>query len=307
MSSYKLTTKPKDNTPSLEELHLSEDNRSAINQLLEEFRYYEVLRKHQIPVENKILFHGASGCGKTATAQAIAKKLNKKLVSLNLATFVSSKLGETSRNITDVFSSARLESAVLFIDEFDFIGKSRDYDQKDSGEMKRVVNTLLQLIDNLEPTSLLIAATNYLEVIDEALLRRFQMRLKYNLPSQKELDEYYDALLKNFPEEWTKFPRAYQISYAEAKDYTFHKLKQQIIHDEKQKPQYLFSYGTLQSETAQQELYGRRLMGTSDILRNYRLEHLDIKDPALLQAGQKHEHPIAMKSHINEDEIKGLL
>ncbi|WP_317132952.1 AAA family ATPase [Arenibacter lacus] len=181
--------------------------------------------------------HGHTGCGKTATAKAIAKRLNKDIIILNLGGIVSSRLGETAKNVTNIFQRARREKAVLFIDEFDFLGKLRDYDEKDSGEMKRLVNTVIQLIDYLSNDTLLIAATNHLEVIDKAILRRFQLRLKFTLPSKSELDSYYDELLINYPTAFRKITRKYDISYAEAQDIIHREVKKLIIEREESKEQ----------------------------------------------------------------------
>lgn len=307
MSNIKLTIKPNVDTLSIEQLHLSAPNREALNQLLEEFQYLGTLKKFNLPVDNKILLHGATGCGKTTTAKAIAKALNKKLITLHLGGFVSSRLGETAKNITSVFRSARIDDAVLFIDEFDFLGKTRDYDEKDSGEMKRLVNSLIQQIDSLDSNVMLICATNYVEIIDAALLRRFQVRLEYNLPNKEQLDNYYKDLLSNFPEEYTNFERKYNISYAEAKDWAQQNLKTQIIKSEKQKRQLLFSYGTLQLEKVQLETYGRKLNGVPDKLLAYKLENLKIKDKSVVEKSEQEFHPIAIKTENKDDLIEGFI
>ncbi|MXV38259.1 AAA family ATPase [Flavobacteriaceae bacterium Ap0902] len=222
-------------TLTLEELHLSEENRIKINQLIEEFEFIEALSQYNLPIDNKILLYGSTGCGKTATAHAIAQRLDKKIITLHLGGFVSSRLGETAKNITEVFRNARLDKAILFIDEFDFIGKSRDEDDKDAGEMRRIVNTLLQQIDALNPETMLIGATNYVEIIDIALLRRFQLKLAYDLPSKPQLDLYYQQLFDKFPPVLIDFEKKYGISYAEAKDYTYQQVKKNIIQAEKTK------------------------------------------------------------------------
>lgn len=307
MSSCKLTLKSDFEILDLKDLQLSKDNKFKINQLLEEFSYISALSKYNLSVDNKVLLHGTTGCGKTATANAIAKHLNKKIISLNLSEFVSSKLGETAKNINRVFTSARLENAVLFIDEFDFIGKTRDYDQKDSGEMKRAVNVLLQQIDNLDKKTLLICATNHIGIIDSALLRRFQLKLEYNMPTKEQLNTYYKHLLSQFPKEMTDFQLIYDISYAEAKDYVIQKVKCNIIAEEKQKKQLLFSYGTLQLKNVQIETYGRELKGTDDTLTGYKLENLQITDTSVLEKSNQEFHPIAIKTTANKDRIDGKI
>lgn len=213
----------------LEQLHFSTENLEILDQLINEYEYAEALKEFGLPTDNKLLLHGHTGCGKTATAKAIAEKINKKIIILHLGSFVSSRLGETAKNMTTVFNKAAREGAVLFIDEFDYIGKKRDFDTKDSGEMKRLVNTVIQLVDALPPKSLLIAATNYIESIDTALLRRFQLKLKFDLPKAQELDSYYEAILSNYPEHLRNIDRQYDISYAEAKNVAFGQLKKQVI------------------------------------------------------------------------------
>ncbi len=213
----------------LEEIHLSEENRDLLQQLLKEFKHIAVLNEYQLPVDNKIFLFGHTGCGKTTTAKAIAKALGKNIIVLNLGNIVSSRLGETAKNITEIFKKAIRESAVLFLDEFDSIGRLRDNEDKDSSEMKRLVNTVIQLIDQLPNETLLIAATNHPKIIDTALLRRFQLKLSFELPNPAALDEYYDSLLTKFPQEFREFDRIYNISYAEAKDLTYRIIKNRII------------------------------------------------------------------------------
>ncbi|WP_310993839.1 AAA family ATPase [Aequorivita marina] len=234
-----------ENTISLNEIHLSNTNSNALKQLLKEFKHVEILNKYKLPVDNKIFLFGHTGCGKTTTAKAIAHALGKKIITLNLGNIVSSRLGETAKNITDVFKKANRENAVLFLDEFDSIGKLRDHDDKDSSEMKRLVNTVIQLIDALPNDTLLIAATNHSKVIDTALLRRFQLKLEFILPNNEQLDKYYSSLLEKFPEEFRNVERVYNISYAEAKDITFSALKNAIIASEEAKE------NTLIHETAE--------------------------------------------------------
>jgi SpoVK/Ycf46/Vps4 family AAA+-type ATPase len=239
MHNYNLVINDREAVIPLEDIHFSKDNKEALNQLLKEFKHIEALKKYNLPVDNKLLLFGHTGCGKTTTAKAIAKALQKKIVILNLGELVSSKLGETAKNIASIFKKAERERAVLFIDEFDYIGRIRDYDEKDSSEMKRLVNAIIQLIDYLPSTSLLIAATNHSSVIDTALLRRFQLKLKFELPKKEELDHFYNVQLEQYPEEYRALNRIYDVSYAEAKDIIYRAVKEQVIKIEEAKVSHL--------------------------------------------------------------------
>ncbi|HEX8517886.1 MAG TPA: ATP-binding protein [Bacteroidia bacterium] len=163
---------------------------------IEEHQRIELLRSFDLPVANKILLHGPSGCGKTLASYVIAGELNKMMYVVNLGAIVSSKLGETSKNLAKIFRRAASEDCVIFIDEFDSLGKVRDYSQ-DHGEMKRVVNTILQLFDYLPQSSIVIAATNQKEMLDDALLRRFDLSIQFGLPNLKQIDSLITLTLKN--------------------------------------------------------------------------------------------------------------
>lgn len=213
----------------LDEVVLTPENRSAIQQLVKEHRFIAELSKYGLPVNNKLLLHGSSGCGKTITAKAIATALDKPIYILNLSQIISSRIGETSQNLKLVFDKAGRERAVLFLDEFDQLAKARGSDDKDVGEMRRLVNTLIQLIDYFPEKALLICATNHVDIIDQALLRRFQLRITYEMPSNEQLDTYYTKLLAAFPADMQEIQRRYQLSYAEAKHDLYNQLKTNLL------------------------------------------------------------------------------
>jgi len=169
---------------------------SNLKHFIEEHQKAELLKKFDLPIANKLLLHGPSGCGKTLASYVVAGELNKMMVVVNLGAIVSSKLGETSKNLSKIFRKASSEDCIIFIDEFDSLGKVRDYSQ-DHGEMKRVVNTILQLFDYLPQSSIVIAATNQKEMLDDALLRRFDFSIGFNLPDEREIKELINLTLKN--------------------------------------------------------------------------------------------------------------
>ena len=228
MNLYNLIIQDKDPV-NLNEVFLDTNNRDQLVQLIKEHTYIKELQEYGLPVNNKILLQGSSGCGKTMTAKAIANALGKNIIILNLSNIVSSRIGETSQNIKMIFDKAARERSVLFLDELDQIGKARGSDDKDVGEMRRLVNTLIQLIDYYPENALLICATNHPEIIDTALLRRFQLKINYAMPSVEFLDTFYDQLLSQFPENMRTIERKYSISFAEAKDQALTSVKAALI------------------------------------------------------------------------------
>ncbi|MGV9003338.1 AAA family ATPase [Flavobacterium sp.] len=214
---------------SLDDVFLDDGNQKVIQQLIKEYKYVDELTNYGLPVSNKVLLEGNSGCGKTTTAKAIANTLGKSILILNLSNVVCSRIGETSQNIKQVFVKAERDKSVLFLDEFDQIGKARGNDDKDVGEMRRLVNTIIQLIDYLPQNVLLICATNHPEIIDIALMRRFQLRINFEMPSRKVLNTYYDKIMSTFPVEMQAIERKYEISFAEAKDFAFSIIKAAFI------------------------------------------------------------------------------
>ena len=157
-----------------------------------------MLQQFNLPVSNKLLLYGPSGCGKTLASYVLAGELERIMYVVNLGAVVSSRLGETSKNLSRIFKKAASEDCIIFIDEFDSIGKLRDYSQ-DHGEMKRVVNTILQLFDYMPQRTILIAATNQVDMIDEALLRRFEYKILLDLPDESQIYAIIDVTLQKTP------------------------------------------------------------------------------------------------------------
>ncbi|WP_370897871.1 AAA family ATPase [Chryseobacterium gossypii] len=228
MNLYNLIIQDKEDV-ALDDVFLDTASREQLVQLIKEHTFISELQEYELPVNNKVLLQGSSGCGKTMTAKAVANALGKSIIILNLSNIVSSRIGETSQNIKMIFDKAARERSVLFLDELDQIGKARGSDDKDVGEMRRLVNTLLQLIDYYPENALLLCATNHPEIIDTALLRRFQLKISYTMPSKDLLDNFYDHLLSRFPEELADIDRKYEISFAEARDHALTAVKARLI------------------------------------------------------------------------------
>ena len=181
---------------SFENLVVKKEIKDELNLFVTEHRSVGILQKYNLPIANKILLYGPSGCGKTLASYVIAGELKRMMLVVNLGAIVSSKLGETSKNLAKIFRRAASEDCIIFIDEFDSLGKVRDYSQ-DHGEMKRVVNTILQLFDYLPQTSIVIAATNQKEMVDTALLRRFDVNIKFDLPTEEQIMDLINLTLKS--------------------------------------------------------------------------------------------------------------
>ncbi|MCK4786024.1 MAG: ATP-binding protein [Desulfobacteraceae bacterium] len=170
----------------LRDLVLTDQQISALERTIREFREWDVLQANGLNPNHKLLFCGPPGCGKTVTAEAIAGELGLPLLYVRFDSVVSSLLGETSANIRKVFDYASNGTWILFFDEFDAIGRSRD-DISEHGEIKRVVNSFLQLLDNFTGKSLIIAATNFEQSLDYALWRRFDEVLRFEKPDLNQI------------------------------------------------------------------------------------------------------------------------
>jgi SpoVK/Ycf46/Vps4 family AAA+-type ATPase len=153
----------------------------SVNNLLEEWAHVDRLRAAGVPPALSLMLFGHPGTGKTLLAHFIARKLGYPLVVAKLDGLVSSFLGTTARNISNLFAFANRYKCVLLLDEFDAIGKLRD-DPNELGELKRVVNTLLQCMDERSPTGFTIAITNHQKLLDPAVWRRFDIRIEIPKP-----------------------------------------------------------------------------------------------------------------------------
>jgi SpoVK/Ycf46/Vps4 family AAA+-type ATPase len=170
----------------LNDLVLDEVIQKSVDRLLSEFSSWDVLQANGLSPVRRVLFCGPSGCGKTAVAEAIATELGLPLLYVRFDAVVSSLLGETAANLRKVFDYARRGQWVMLFDEFDAIGRSRD-DVTEHGEIKRVVNSLLQIIDNFDGRSLIIAATNFEQALDPAIWRRFDDVIRFERPNNNQL------------------------------------------------------------------------------------------------------------------------
>ena len=164
---------------------LSSESKETLDRFVKERQHILELKAAGIKPPTSLALMGPPGTGKTTLARWIAAELHSPFMVLNLASVVTSYLGQTGHNIKKVLDRARLEPSVLLLDEFDALGRSRA-ENDDVGEMKRVVTVLLQEIERWPDHSVLIAATNLPELVDPAFRRRFSRWVRLSLPNEQE-------------------------------------------------------------------------------------------------------------------------
>ena len=178
------------------EVILSKENFENLQSFILSYKHADKLNALGIKVSNTVLLYGPPGCGKTQCAYLLAKELNLPLVIARLDSLISSYLGTTAKNIRSLFEFAQKMPCVLFLDEFDAIAKARD-DSNELGELKRVVNSLLQNVDAMSSDSLLVAATNHDALLDSAVWRRFEYKLKVEMPDHQAILKMIDLFTHN--------------------------------------------------------------------------------------------------------------
>lgn len=171
---------------SLEDLVFDDQLAARLQGLADEVAHWPALDAAGVPRRTRVLLYGPPGCGKTSLAGALANQLGWPLVTTRVDTLMSSYLGETASNLRNLFDFAASAPAIVLLDEFDSIGKLRD-DPTDHGELRRIVNSVLQLIDRHQGPSIVIAATNNPSVLDTALWRRFDEVINVPLPDARQV------------------------------------------------------------------------------------------------------------------------
>jgi SpoVK/Ycf46/Vps4 family AAA+-type ATPase len=184
------------------DLILNRSNQHLFLSLLSEFRRRETLRAHSLRPRSRLLFCGPPGCGKTLCAEVFAHEANLPLLAVSMDVLVSSLLGETASNLRRVFDYASAEPVVLLLDEFDAIARLRD-DETLNGELRRVVNSLLNFIEKFQGQGFVIAATNHERQLDPAIWRRFDEVVFFEKPTNNEIIRLLDVKFRNFSAQFT--------------------------------------------------------------------------------------------------------
>ncbi len=216
------------------DLVLAKSLEERIRRIVHEQKNLSKIKENNLRPRQKLLFTGPPGCGKTATASALAAELGLPLFVVRLDSLLSRYLGESLAKLRLVFEAAETTRAVYLFDEFDSIGFTRET-PNDVGEMRRVLNAFLVFIERLRGNSIVIAATNYGERLDKALFRRFDDLVEFGLPASAQTREIIKRLLRNVDKErlsWNRIEQAAQdLSYAEITRACEEAIKEVVIHD----------------------------------------------------------------------------
>lgn len=181
----------------LEDMILPEVVAGACRELVEEHSRADLLRAHNLEPRHRVLLAGPPGNGKTSLAEAIATELAATLRVVRYESVIASYLGETAVRLSRLFEQVRTQRCVLFFDEFDVVGKERG-DVHETGEIKRVVSSLLLQVDALPSYVVVVTATNHPELLDRAVWRRFQLRLQLPAPTSAQVQEWFRRFEERF-------------------------------------------------------------------------------------------------------------
>ncbi len=225
-------TYPKDR---LVDMVLDEKALAQLQQVIKEQRLFARIREHGLAPRRKLLLVGPPGTGKTMTASVLAGELGVPLFLVRLDSLITKFMGETAAKLRQVFDSITDMRGVYFFDEFDAIGSQRGL-ANDVGEIRRVLNSFLQMIEHDHSNSLIVAATNHPEILDYALFRRFDDVIEYKLPSLDQITGLIRSRLGGFLPKRLAVKavaaRANGLSYAEICRAVDGAIKEAIMHDQ---------------------------------------------------------------------------
>lgn len=217
----------------LSDLIVPNEIKDRINRVIREFTHRNKLLSHNLENRRKILFSGPPGTGKTMSASIIANELHLPIYVILMDKVVTKYMGETSAKLRQIFDLIVDRPAVYLFDEFDAIGSQRGKDN-DVGEMRRVLNSFLQFLERDNSESLIIAATNNLGMLDQALFRRFDDVIHYNLPSDEEKAQLLKSRLgKNVTSKDMKtlLPMLENLSHAEINQACLDAIKESVLNN----------------------------------------------------------------------------
>jgi len=224
-------------TVKLSDLVLEDSLAKRVERVLREQQNLSRLKENALRPRQRLLFTGPPGCGKTITASALAGELGLPLFVIRLDSLISRFLGESLSKLRLIFEAIEATRAVYLFDEFDSIGFTRDAGGE-VAEMRRVLNSFLVFIEQLQGNSLIIAATNYGPKLDKALFRRFDDLIEFGLPDSAQVRKIIKRLLRNIAKErlqWKKIDQAAAgLSYSEVTRACEESIKDMLIHEHDQ-------------------------------------------------------------------------
>ena len=195
----------------LSELISNEGIEAKLNRIISEQRHMSQLKNHGLRPRRHILLVGPPGTGKTFTASILAAELDYPLFEVRLDALITKFMGESSAKLRQVFEAINNVRGVYFFDEFDALGSQRS-SSNDVGEARRILNSFLQMIEQDDSNSLIICATNHIEILDHALFRRFDDVVRYELPSDQEIVTLLKKRLNEFVKGDFKWEEALTVS-----------------------------------------------------------------------------------------------
>ncbi len=219
----------------LSDIIVHDDVKNRIIRIISEFVQRDKLRKYDLENRRKILLSGPPGTGKTLTAAIIANELSLPLYTILMDKMVTKFMGETSAKLRQIFDLIQQKQGIYLFDEFDAIGGERSRDN-DVGEMRRVLNSFLQFIERDNSDSLIVIITNNKALLDQALFRRFDDVILYNLPTKKEklallksrLSRYSNSKMVSFVQ---LLPNINGLSHAEISLACLDAIKETILNE----------------------------------------------------------------------------
>ena len=230
---------------SFHDLVLSEELEIKVQRIITEYRKRELLRKNGLKNRSKILIVGEPGTGKTMTASVLADELGLPLYVIQIDKLVTKYMGETSVKLRQVFDCIQEIQGIYLFDEFDAIGSDRSLDN-DVGEMRRILNSFLQYLENDDSYSIILAATNNPKLLDKALFRRFDDVLEYKLPDlgqiQCILENHLDGLALNEVFDNQVYESAKGLNHADIVRACEEAIKYSLINDENISKAMILSY-----------------------------------------------------------------